>query len=502
MSDSLRRRSTAFQLGGNLASMTLSIIQGLFLVPLYLHYLGDEVYGLWLGLGAAVAMLAYIDLGITNIAAQKTAILFGSRKLKELGEFWGTLILWDLIAVIFIAIIGFTLSPLVPVWLEVPEGLQSDFTNAFRVATLDVMLMLIACMSASVLYGLQRPESSICAQLIGTALGIPLVFFLLSEGWGVVAIPCAILVRPLIMVPANIVALLRFVPRSLGKNKLTFSRSVFSELMRATFWLGPTQFFESTIGQLDNLIVLKLLGPVQVTSLEVTRKAGQLGSMLVGRISASLLSGLAHLHGEGNRNRMHSVLASLFRVTTYLSLVGLGGVLLLNESFVPLWTSKPIFGGNLLTALCVLQIFLSILKRTIFNVVFSFGEVRAGGQSSFIEFSVQVVLGIGCVNFFGLPGIPLAGIIAILAATSVQTKALLRHYPVDIRQVVFNFGRMLLVLMPAFLGAMVARALLTPQSWGEIVIFGLLYVVAAMLCILFFDRNAREAVLRVVRSKK
>ena len=59
------RRAALTALGAALAR-SLSIITALITVPLTLHYLGTERYGMWMTMSSFIAMLSFADLGIGN----------------------------------------------------------------------------------------------------------------------------------------------------------------------------------------------------------------------------------------------------------------------------------------------------------------------------------------------------------------------------------------------------------------------------------------------------
>ena len=107
-----RRRSTKIQFGGNTVLMGLSIVQGVVLVPLYLRYIGKDMYGAWLATASTVALLGIADLGITGIISQRSGSYCGGQDFKSLGTFIITLLLFICGVVITIGAVGFPLAPL------------------------------------------------------------------------------------------------------------------------------------------------------------------------------------------------------------------------------------------------------------------------------------------------------------------------------------------------------------------------------------------------------
>jgi len=72
-----RYRRVALSTAGSGAAKAGQIVASLLSVPLTLHYLGQESYGLWLTISSVVAMLSFADLGIGNGLLNAVADAYG-----------------------------------------------------------------------------------------------------------------------------------------------------------------------------------------------------------------------------------------------------------------------------------------------------------------------------------------------------------------------------------------------------------------------------------------
>lgn len=73
----IRHRRIAAAAGTALAAKLISVSVGLLTVPLTLHYLGPERYGMWLIMSSFVALLSFADMGIGNGLLNTVAAAFG-----------------------------------------------------------------------------------------------------------------------------------------------------------------------------------------------------------------------------------------------------------------------------------------------------------------------------------------------------------------------------------------------------------------------------------------
>ena len=72
-----RARKIAASAGTALAAKLIAVAVGLLTVPLTLHYLGPERYGMWLIMSSFVAILAFADMGIGNGLLNTVAAAYG-----------------------------------------------------------------------------------------------------------------------------------------------------------------------------------------------------------------------------------------------------------------------------------------------------------------------------------------------------------------------------------------------------------------------------------------
>ena len=61
-----RYRRVVLTAGSSFVSKGVTILTGLISVPLTVHYLGAERYGLWMTISSTIAFLTFADLGLGN----------------------------------------------------------------------------------------------------------------------------------------------------------------------------------------------------------------------------------------------------------------------------------------------------------------------------------------------------------------------------------------------------------------------------------------------------
>ena len=74
-----RVRAAMISLGGSYLGAALTIVKGIFLVPLFLRVFGIELYGAFLASANVVGLLGIVDLGVSSVLAQRLAETWGAR---------------------------------------------------------------------------------------------------------------------------------------------------------------------------------------------------------------------------------------------------------------------------------------------------------------------------------------------------------------------------------------------------------------------------------------
>ena len=480
--------------------MLLAIIQGVVLVPLYLRYIGGIQYGQWLALGSIVAMLGLIDLGVTSLATQRTAFFHGRSDMKSVGSLIGTIILFDLIIAACILVGGFAASFWLPQYVGAAGEQARILQLALQFATIDVALMLLANMSGALLFGIQKPAAHMGGMLIATAVSIALTVIFLFQNWGILAIACGSLARPVIALTINIFALVCNFRPVLNRSKLKFDPAITKSFFWSALWLGPSKIAEAMTSQLDNLVVIKILSPLDVTILNLTRKAAEMAIQVVSRISASLMSGLAHLKGSGDEVKIRSTIGVLFLVSGYAASGILCEVLILNEAFVSLWVNSSMYAGAGVTLLLCIYGILKMLRLTTYNVVFAHGDVRTTSLSSMLEAVIQLVLGILFCKFWGIAGVVAASIIAVTVGGLIQSLALLRTYQFSATGVMSGALR---IAGTSFITLLIAYSMRTrhlPHSWLELMYFAAGMMMLFLALLFAMEAGFRRAIINRLAS--
>lgn len=203
-----RRKTVKILAIGNYSLLVIDIIQGLAFVPLYLNYLGERLYGLWLGTGGIIAVLAFLDMGIGTLVIQRISHEYAKKNFDGVSTYFfsGLLINAFFMTILFIA--GYVLSFYLGTFFKQMTVEETEvLAVAFQIALLALILTLMNNIISGTLNALQKPLFGIIATIIATTLGLITTIIMLVKKETVIAIPAGMMVRSVFSILPNLVYL-------------------------------------------------------------------------------------------------------------------------------------------------------------------------------------------------------------------------------------------------------------------------------------------------------
>lgn len=398
-------------------SVALSISQGIILTPLYLKYIPPSLYGAWLASGNVLAWICMLDPGISRILQQRTAYMFGRGELDKLGGVIGTgLFLGTFFALLPLLAIPFS-GNIAGMFKLVPAE-HAQLTVAFTWALVSTSLMIAMYQPSAANLGLQQGLSSGLSYSAATIAGIIITYFMLRGGSGLIALPVGMTVRALLMLGFNAGWMLHWCRKNLG-SKVAISRSELRKYSTLSSFTFIERLISGLLTQSDKFIAARLISNQVAMVYSLSGCAFEPVKMGADRLLPAFLPGLAHLSGEGNRERLQEVCKRLMNIVAYVISVGTACVVALNFVFVKLWVGSANFGGQKLTLMFALLTISNVLFLALAETTFAVGGVGPIEVMRAVEAVVRIILQLTLLKYLGIIGIPLGGCIGMMLVSGI-----------------------------------------------------------------------------------
>lgn len=408
-----RRKATLVNLFFQYSSLTLTLIHGLLMVPLYLRYIDNGLYGAWLASGNVIYWAAVAQGGTTYLLAQRSAQLFGERRITALGETIGSGLFLLAVLSTVAAIIAGVLTPFVPTWFKV-EGIQATQLEWAFVAAIGTVWLRLMCIGfIAVEQGYQRPFGVGIINLVTGVIHLVVTVWFLLLGWGVLAIPLGTLVRE-VLCSLSLSLHLAHTNRQLGV-RLRVTRDSLRALTGLSMWTFLTFLNEAIDNGTVLLLVGLLLGKEMVTVVTVSSAAWAILVVILQRLIASMQPGLAHLNGEGKHSLVVRISNQMMLTIFCAFAVGMGAILALNAPFVVLWAGKPqLYAGSGFNIAYVAAAIFFVLTFGVSQTALSLGAIRASSIVQTIVNTGRIVAMAALLVWMGVLSVPVSALVALL----------------------------------------------------------------------------------------
>lgn len=492
-----RKRAAMLQAVGGYANTGITVIQGLVLIPLYLHYIGAHTYGLWLASGGILTWMGFVDMGISGMFVQRIARAYGQQDLPHVGAYFTNgMVISFCMSLVFVGL-GFGASLWLPELLGVAE--QADLLQqCFQLAVLATALNIVNECLRAFAQALLRPVFAITSLIACRLLGLAAIIVLLFHDFGLWSIPLGSAIT------AGSVFVLNSINAARLFHSLAVKAAISMEVLREYIRISPA-LFASRIGnamvqQIEPLLITMVLRPEVGTAYVVTKRAADIISQLLHVIIASSFPSFAHLAGEADAARIIQVMRYIVMLIFSLGLVGFGSYVAMNQSFVVLWVGTEYFLDSHVVILIAAGALVMVLRNTLSRMLMGLGDIVMPSLLMLLEAIVRVGLMVILLRAIGVAGVPAALLVSCGVFLIVLASRAEKRLPSLV--VRGSLARVALISLLAFgVASIIALSLPSPDGWWLFAVYA--FMVSATFftsALCFFPSLYRMAVQSLIRN--
>jgi O-antigen/teichoic acid export membrane protein len=471
------------------------------MVPLYLKYIPLDIYGAWLAVTNVIAWLSVIDPGLSNVLLQKVGTAYGKNDQNALNG----LITNGIVVNLFVSLLVFTggllVEPFVFEILNLPmDGNYKSLGPAFMMAVFGSAMMTISYGFMAINQGLLSSLGNGLIFVIINLSSLAFAAWLLFEGYGLLALPLALVFRGVGLSFCNVCYLVWRVKAERMTFQLSFAgfRGLVS-LMSYTF-LGRAA--GGIAGNLDAFIVTRFLGPEAAPVLLLTRKAPDLSRTFLERPSSAFMPAVANLYGTGDIVRAREVLLRLIRIIIWIMGLAVTGFLLLNHAFVQLWVGEELFAGPAVNLTLVLGLLLAVFTVSLSNMCYALGNIKGNSLALLVQSLFSIPLMYFGGKYFGMFGVALAPVLSMLSVSIWYFPQIFRKLlKISEEEVKGLFREFVYVTL---VGTIISFCFvfLDPMTWTEFIFTGtmIFFVYTGGLCLV--SKALRSEMIAIIMSTK
>jgi O-antigen/teichoic acid export membrane protein len=387
-----------FSSAANLAYTAIS-------VPLALHYLSKEEFGLWALVVQIGGYLMLLDLGMSSSVARFLADHKDEVNGRSYGDVIETGKVFFWIQALLLAVAGLACAAWGPKLLGIPGELTTVFQRVVFFYVLILALGLALRIKSAPLWAHQRTDighwstmANLCSALGVMGLG----FFL---GWGTYSFLAGAFAGTLwsSLLPWAACRRLKLLPeRNLGSR---FCRKLFVRMLGFGRDVLMMQLGGLLCAGSQIILVTKLFGLETAAVFSVATKTLAMGQQLIGRILESAAPGLTELFVRGERDRFSFRFYQMSTLSVALATFAGIALMATNREFIGLWTHGKVVwnrGGDVLIGALLISNVASRCFQGVFGMTGDLAKVR---YLSLLEGLIFVGCVLGLKGWGGVCGI-------------------------------------------------------------------------------------------------
>ena len=273
-------------------------------------------------------------------------------------------------------------------------------------AGLSSSLVIISGGALAVLQGLQRNISVSFIYVIGAVIGICSTVWMLLSGYGLISIPLGLAFRGIFWLCANYLCVFA-VSRKL-RIPLGISKEYFGHIGGLTTWTFFNKLSFILFGNCDAFVIGWLMGVEMTPILVLSKRAWDLLTLFLNRIGVAFMPSMAHLAGEGDREKFKQISIRLMIMVSYFAILGAGLCFGYNRYFIQNWVGSKFYAGMMFDGIMTLGLFFTLIVWTTSKVFFAAEDIRGPSIAGVLQNCLRLVLLVLLVRWLGVLGVPLS----------------------------------------------------------------------------------------------
>jgi O-antigen/teichoic acid export membrane protein len=322
-------------------------------VPLTLHYLGPERYGMWMVMSSLIAMLGFADLGVGNGLLNAIAGAHGRDDKGEAVRYVSSAF-FTLVAISLLVLVAFAIAYTYVPWsgvFNVDSPLAvAESGPAVAVLLLSFVIGMPLGVISRVRAGYQEGFIDSAWIIAGNLLSLALVLLAIAARAGLPVLVLAMASGPLLATAMNGIEL--FWRRSpwLRPRWSAASRTAARAVLGTGLYFFVLQIAGAVAYQSDSIVLAQVMGPDAVAEYAVTMKLFMIVPMAMGLLFVSLWPAYAEALSRGDRIWAMATLrrsiwtAVLIGAPSSVALVAVG------KPLIRLWVGSSVEPSTLLLA--------------------------------------------------------------------------------------------------------------------------------------------------------
>ena len=410
-----KNKEVVKNIGLSLLYKPIGIIISLILIPITIKYLGNIVYGLWATILSIISWMNYFDVGIGNGLRNHLTKEIALKNYKTAREYIGTayvvITVISLIIFIIISVIFYFFN-----WQNIFNTESYENSELFLIMFINLAFIsvnFVLKLVTTIYYSLQKSSIIGIMQISNQFLNLIGIYSLtkIKYSKGLLGVS---LVYGLVSLIINLIfsIILFSKNRDLLPNIKDFKVDKIKSLMGLGIKFFVMQIAAMIVFATDNLIIIKLFGPEEVTSYSITFKIFSIIIMVNGIIITPIWSAITKAYVQKDIKWINKILKKLNLLWIFI-IIGSITLCFIFPYIMKFWIKTDI---EISIDLIIMFAFYTIISTFCNNYAYVFngmGEIDLPFKIAIVQGIVNIPLSIYFAKYLSM------GVAGVILGTNV-----------------------------------------------------------------------------------
>ena len=350
-----------------LAARILNMGISLLMVPLALHYLGKEQYGLWVAVSSMISMLSFMDGGAGNAVVNMISHASADNK-QDIPKIVSTAFFSLMGLALIGCLIFFGIHPYVS-WgkvLGITESVTiSDLNNTVLIVGIFFFVNIFLTLVGKIQRGMQEGNLDNFWSGVASLLSLMLVYWCIQEDQGFIVFTIAILAGPMLAYLASNIHYLFISRNELRPRFVNIESSIAKNIFKVGGMFFVLQIAVVIQGQANNVIIANMLGAAEVSTYSICMKLFLIPPAMLGLVLTPLWPAYREAFASGDMLWIKRIFFQSMRWSLLISIPSAFILVLFGEKIIDLWVGHETTPSVELLVGCGLWLVLSTLGNAV-----------------------------------------------------------------------------------------------------------------------------------------
>lgn len=495
-----RKKTTLWRLLDLYVNLIIGLVKGVFIIPLYLIYIDNTLFGAWLVTGNILMWLTLFDPGVGDVAVQKVAVSYKNGDFESIKYQISSSIFISFFISFLVGILGVVFAHNILALVTIPKNLDyNQLHKAFIIAVAGTACTLFSYSLSGSILGLQRTKGSGIMRIIIGVLSILITIYLLTQGYQIMAIAISTLITSFLFVIIYSFILIKIVKEE--KIGFGFRLSYLKQYSRIFTFTFVSKIFSTVTQNIDLLLVSKYVSLDNVYVLEICRRPLRVLQGFVNSPSVAMLPTIASLFGEGDLEKLKFIIKRMTILLTILLIFISFGFITFNKGLISLWIGEKYYIGDSLNLFIALSFLTLTFSYNLSNFTYSLGRIKENSIFSVVKNIFSIAILFILAKYYHLAGIILSPLISsLLTEVWYFPFLLLKDIKYKLSEITSMVKEILFVLSLSIVLSFLFTYFSKTYNWYTFVLTVVIYTLISTFGFYYFSETFRSEFKQVLKK--